>query len=121
MNPLIWILEAPVDAPVAPSMSVQPPILHRNRTELVRILGFATDWLSTPPDFSVAGLDGLVLGSVTVLSDTEAVAYLTTGADFGAITWNENNDGLDAEQEVRSQGPIVMLKPAPTRWYRRGG
>jgi hypothetical protein len=107
-------------APAVASMAVSPSKIRKSRTTLVTFTGSGTEWLSSSPILSNAGVSGLVVGSPSILNDTMFTVSVTTGESTGVITWTESQYGITVQQSVGSaSAPIFLLQPGGPR--RRGG
>lgn len=83
-----------------PSMSASPASIRAGRTTVVTLTGVGTSWTTAPPALSVAGVAGVTLGSVTVVSDAVLTAPVTTGEAVGTLTYTDATTGLSATQLV---------------------
>lgn len=91
---------------VGPSYSLRavPGRLPLSRTTLVTFYGVSTAWLSNPPSLSYSSGYGLVVGPVTVISDTSFTVSVTTGNQRDTVTWTEATYGISTTQDVRNAG-----------------
>jgi len=114
-DPLPWIYNP---ALVTTTLSVSPPVLNTSTVTVVTWTGSGTSWLGTPPTFTPSGVSGVSCGAVTVDSDTQAHANVTTGTSTGTITWTDSTTSQTATQLVQFAGMTnVRVVPIPLQYY----
>lgn len=114
-DPFEWILDP---ALVTSTLSVSPAVLNTSTVTVVTWTGSGTSWLGTPPTFTPSGVSGVSCGAVTVDSDTQAHADVTTGTSTGTITWQDSTTSKTATQLVQFAGMTnVRVVPIPLQYY----
>ena len=84
-----------------PALFTCPSIARASTTyRAMRFLGSRTSWKTDSPTFTPSGLDGVVVGSVMVVSDTEALASVTYPSTAGTIIWSDSTTAAKASQQV---------------------
>lgn len=90
-------------------LGVMPNRARKSRDTLLVLTGTGTDWLSETPTFNVAGVDNVSIGAATVISDTEATAVMTAGADTGLATVSDSTTGAEAYVEIARGGVVIGI------------
>lgn len=115
-DPLAWIYNP---ALVTATLAVSPAVINTDSTVTVTWTGSGTTWLSVAPTFTPSGVSGVSSGAVTVDSDTQAHATVTTGSNTGTVTWTDSTTSKTATQIVQFAGmQLVYIVPLPLAYYK---
>jgi hypothetical protein len=88
---------------------VTPGALPTSATTPEIFYGGGTFWLTTPPTFTPTGVAGVSCGTVSVISNTEAHAPITTGATTGTITWTDSTTGATVTEPVAAVTYVLSI------------
>jgi hypothetical protein len=88
-------------------LALNPVSFYASSPMTTTFTGSGTHWQSSTPTFTVTGVSGMSVGSVTVISDTSATAMVTPGSTLGSIVFH------DSTTSAMASASIVA---APTTW-----
>lgn len=91
----------------APSMGLSPPGIGIGQATAITIAGYNTVWLAENPStlFSLSGVAGAVITSVSVNSNTSATIVVAHAAATGTLTVTDNSTSRTASLVCYSQPP----------------
>jgi hypothetical protein len=96
-----------------PTLSITPGRLNPSAAQTVTWIGSNTRWLTTAPNFSATG-PSIAVGSVTVDSNTQAHATVTTTTERGTLTWTDSTTAATCTMTIAPR----RLLWVPRRRYR---
>jgi hypothetical protein len=101
-----------------PAFFMSPGMVRAGTTyQVMRFLGSRTSWQTHPPTFTASGLADVVVGSVMVVNDTEAVASVTYPSTAGTIIWSDSTTAAMATQAVNLL-PVARRRSPERLWFR---
>jgi hypothetical protein len=109
--PVLTQSSSPTYTSNAQTLGVTPGALPTSATTLEHFYGGGTLWLTgTAPIFSPSGtVAGVSCGPVTVISDTEAQANITTGTATGTFLWTDSTTGATASEVVAAIVNVLSI------------
>jgi hypothetical protein len=92
------------------TLAVTPGALPTSSTTAETFTGGGTFWLTSTPTFGPASAPaGVSIGAVTVDSNTQARANITTGAATGTITWTDSTTGATVTELVAAIANVLSI------------
>jgi hypothetical protein len=94
------------------TLGVSPSKVSPNQTKLITWIGAGTSWVTGNPVFTPSGdaSSGLMVGSVTIVSDTIATAMVTYGTATGTLTWTVT-DNVGSATVNQIVGTLIRWMP----------
>jgi hypothetical protein len=101
-------------------LSVSPDLFVAGTSGPVTFTGVGTTWLTTAPEFTTTGVDGVTVWAVEVISDTEAVAMITVGPTTGEVQFVDST--TDASTSGAGTDPMYdVILPLTACMYSPSG
>jgi hypothetical protein len=91
------------------TLAVTPGALPASSTTPETFTGGGTFWLTSAPTFTPTGVAGVSIGTVTVDSNTQARANITTGTATGTITWTDSTTGATVTELVALIANVLSI------------